>query len=147
MRTVFTLSLLAVVVASAASAAKFAPLTEPKAETARSQPSPAVVSIPVRKASVEVRQAPVPLQWGYKHETVAVAAGEAPTIADLASKVVTDQAADAGESGAKSAIEADGYKGVRGLVRGPDGSWRGKAMRGRMEVAIRVNPDGSVSAD
>ena len=147
MRTVFTLSLLAVVVASVASAAKFAPATEPKAEGARSLPSSAAVSAPVRKSAVEVRQAPVPLKWGYKHETVSVATEEAPTIADLTSKVMTDQAANAGEGSARAAIEADGYKAVRNLVRTPDGSWQGKAMRGRVEVAIRVNADGSVSAD
>jgi hypothetical protein len=164
MRTVFTLSLLAVVVASAASAAKFAPISEPKAEPARSAlpviaPSPtAQASTSVRKPTVEVRQAPVPLQWGYKHETVAVATAESPTIADLTSKVMADQASTgqalldqpgnpADGAAAKAAIEADGYKGVRGLVREADGSWRGKALRGRTEIAIRVGPDGSVSAD
>src|SRR3954463_3948574 len=40
---------------------------------------------------------------------------------------------------AKRAIEFDGYKNVRGLEKGPDGTWRGRAMRGRTEVAVRVD--------
>jgi hypothetical protein len=51
------------------------------------------------------------------------------------------------DSKAKAAIELDGYKNVRGLVKDADGVWRGRAMRGRTEIAIRVNADGSVSAD
>jgi len=48
---------------------------------------------------------------------------------------------------AKSAVEQDGYKNVRALVKDDNGVWRGRAMRGRTEIAIRVNPDGSVSQD
>jgi hypothetical protein len=48
---------------------------------------------------------------------------------------------------AKAAIELDGYKNVRALEKGPDGIWRGRAMRGRTEIAIRVDATGSVSAD
>jgi len=48
---------------------------------------------------------------------------------------------------AKAAVELDGYKNVRGLEMGPDGIWRGRAMRGRTEIAIRVDATGSVSAD
>jgi hypothetical protein len=51
------------------------------------------------------------------------------------------------DSKAKAAIELDGYKNVRGLVQDAGGVWRGRAMRGRTEIAIRVNADGSVSAD
>lgn len=48
---------------------------------------------------------------------------------------------------AKAAIELDGYKNVRALEKGPDGIWRGRAMRGRTEIAIRVDASGSVSAE
>ncbi|HSH99478.1 MAG TPA: hypothetical protein VLA02_02665 [Reyranella sp.] len=51
------------------------------------------------------------------------------------------------DSKAKAAIELDGYKNVRGLVQDAGGVWRGRAMRGRTEIAIRMNADGSVSAD
>jgi hypothetical protein len=48
---------------------------------------------------------------------------------------------------AKRAIEFDGYKNVRALVKGPDGIWRGRAMRGRTEIAVKVDATGNVSAE
>ena len=48
---------------------------------------------------------------------------------------------------ARKAIEFDGYKNVRALEKGPDGVWRGRAMRGRTEIAIRVDANGNVSAE
>ena len=48
---------------------------------------------------------------------------------------------------ARRAIEFDGYKGVRQLVKGPDGMWHGRAMRGRTEIAVRVDASGNVSAE
>ena len=59
----------------------------------------------------------------------------------------SDDAKAVGGTQAKAAIELDGYKNVRGLEKGPDGVWRGRAMRGRTEIAIRVDATGSVSAD
>ena len=44
-----------------------------------------------------------------------------------------------GNAQAKAAIELDGYKNVRGLEKGPDGMWRGRAMRGRTEITVRVD--------
>lgn len=58
-----------------------------------------------------------------------------------------DAAKSADSSRAKAAVELDGYKNVRGLEKGPDGVWRGRAMRGRTEIAIRVDDSGNVSAD
>ena len=55
--------------------------------------------------------------------------------------------ASGNDSEAKRAIEFDGYKNVRGLEKGPDGTWRGRAMRGRTEIAIRVDASGNVSAE
>lgn len=52
-----------------------------------------------------------------------------------------------GESQARRAIEIDGYRQVRGLVKRPDGSWSGRAMRGNTEITVMVAADGSVSAD
>jgi hypothetical protein len=46
---------------------------------------------------------------------------------------------------AKSAIEADGYKSVKNIVAGPDGTWRARAMRGNTEVALTVDRTGRVS--
>jgi hypothetical protein len=59
----------------------------------------------------------------------------------------SDDTKAGGNTEAKAAIELDGYKNVRGLEKGPDGTWRGRAMRGRTEIAVRVDASGSVSAD
>jgi hypothetical protein len=48
---------------------------------------------------------------------------------------------------AKAAIEADGYKGVSVLGKGPNGAWRAKAYRGTTEVRITVDDTGQVSAE
>ena len=61
-------------------------------------------------------------------------------VPDQASKKVSSSAA------AKAMIEADGYKNVRSVTRAPDGSWRGVAMRGTVEVALSVDGDGRVTA-
>ena len=50
------------------------------------------------------------------------------------------------EMTAKAAIEADGYKGVRALSRGPDGVWKAWARRGETDVMVRVDSTGDVSA-
>ncbi len=49
------------------------------------------------------------------------------------------------DAAAKAMIEADGYKRVTGLAKGPDGKWRGRALRGATEVAVSVDAGGSVS--
>jgi len=50
------------------------------------------------------------------------------------------------EGFARMAIELDGYKGVKGLAKGNDGVWRGRALRGTTEIAISVDANGNVSA-
>ncbi len=113
-----------------------------------------------RKATFEVRQAPVPIRWATKHEAVPVPDEAGPSIADII-KAATNQGnqgnqstqsalltdAGTGASAAKAAIEADGYKGVRNLVQTADGKWTGRAMRGATEISVTVTSDGSVSAD
>ncbi|MBS0537918.1 MAG: hypothetical protein JSR47_04135 [Proteobacteria bacterium] len=53
----------------------------------------------------------------------------------------------AGMAAARASIEMDGYRNVRGLVKSADGSWRGRAMRGKTEIGIVVDASGSVSAE
>ena len=48
---------------------------------------------------------------------------------------------------AKAAVEADGYKRVIVLGRGPNGTWRVKGHRGNMEVLLTVDEAGSVTLD
>jgi hypothetical protein len=50
-----------------------------------------------------------------------------------------------GESAARAAIEADGYKGVQVLRRGDNGVWHAKAFRGQTEVQLTVDGRGSVT--
>ena len=47
---------------------------------------------------------------------------------------------------AQRRIEQDGYKNVQNLQRGPDGLWRGTAMRGNAQVQVAVDRAGNVSA-
>ena len=48
---------------------------------------------------------------------------------------------------AKTAVEADGYKRVTVLGKGPNGAWRAKGFRGATEVLLTVDDTGRVSMD
>jgi hypothetical protein len=100
---------------------------------------------PVSKAVVEVRQAPVPLQMK-ERPPVAL-----PPIVETASATQPAQTMGAveveGGGFAKTAIESDGYKAVKNITVGPDGTWRARAMRGKTEVVLTVDREGRVSAD
>ncbi|MFO1082715.1 MAG: hypothetical protein U1E23_19080 [Reyranellaceae bacterium] len=52
--------------------------------------------------------------------------------------------ASAAEAAAKAQLEAKGYTGVRTLSRDPAGNWVAKAMRNNVEVAVVLEPNGSV---
>jgi hypothetical protein len=43
-------------------------------------------------------------------------------------------------------IQADGYKSPQGVVRGPDGRWHGKALRGTTLVDVSVDGRGNVTS-
>ncbi|TAJ25781.1 MAG: hypothetical protein EPO67_20090 [Reyranella sp.] len=49
-----------------------------------------------------------------------------------------------GSAAAQAKITADGYSNVQGLERQPDGSWKGKAMRGGAMVDVTVDASGNV---
>jgi len=103
--------------------------------------SPPIGDTSAAKPLVEVRQAPVPLLIRDRPPAV------------LAQPVETTMAAVPpvgeleGGNFAKSAIEADGYKAVKNLTAGPDGTWRARALRGKTEVVLTVDRTGRVSAD
>jgi hypothetical protein len=62
--------------------------------------------------------------------------------------LTTDQPqATGGNPDAKHAIEFDGYKDVHDMVKDPDGGWHARAMRGRTEIAVRVDASGNVSTE
>lgn len=113
-----------------------------RAATVPVRPDPVA---PVPKSAVEVRQAPVPLQM---RERPPVALSP---VVETASATQPNQSTGPleveGGGFARSAIEADGYKAVKNITPGPDGSWRARALRGKTEVVLTVDRDGRVSAD
>lgn len=146
---------------SSQGAATKAPASEaaPLASTARpaepgSEPKPALSSAQ-RKASVEVRQAPVPMQVKPRPPvhlpaadiTEAYAKGEAgtPAKANASTSAPSETGDQPGQAAARSAIEADGYRGVQVLTKGENGVWHAKAIRGRTEVRLVVDSRGSVT--
>jgi hypothetical protein len=153
-----------------AAALKALPVPPKTASAASAAPSEAPTATP--SGSLLVNRAPVPLAprthdtyyaskeaYGPKAPDPSVQTASATTLPDGSTAAVI---AGAGTDGglppsedtttganlqAKAAIELDGYKNVRALVKGPDGLWRGRAMRGRTEITVRVDASGSVSAD
>lgn len=131
---------------SAPAPAPAAPIVAPL--TRKGAPAPTV-----QKASVEMRQAPVPFQPKPRPPV------NLPPVADkdkATEAKATGQAGDkpgetsadpAGENAARAAIEADGYKGVKVLRKGANGVWHASALRGKTTVMLTVDAGGSVSAD
>jgi hypothetical protein len=112
----------------------------PAAVSAAPAPAPAPV---VKTASVEARRPPVPLLMKPR-----------PTIeppiydADAVGPEVPVRTGEAsGESAAKAAIEADGYKRAKVVRQGDNGIWYAKAMRGTTEVSLTVDAGGRVSLE
>ena len=56
----------------------------------------------------------------------------------------TPSNATGSEAAAKAQLEARGYTGVRSLSRDPAGNWAAKAMRNNAEVAVVLQPDGTI---
>ena len=121
---------------------------EPRTEIA-ANPAPAPVE---RKAALEVRQAPVPMQVKPRPALYLPTAN----ITEASSKAEAGPSAKAealtpapgnglGENAARAAIQADGYKAVQALSKGVNGVWRAKAMRGTTEVSVAVDSRGSVT--
>ena len=109
------------------------------------RPIPAMAAAPSKPATtIKTFQAPVPLLvTGHSDFFTASPTDATPSPApgpDIATARTDDAAA-------RAAIEQDGYRGVKKLVKGPDGSWHGSALRGSTEVAVRVDASGSVATD
>jgi hypothetical protein len=138
----------AVLLASVAGAHVFAPL--PDGTSSRGSVKAASTSGQIQsyqlsaKPVVETRQAPVPLVM---RERPPVALP--PALETVAARTPAQSATSNGEGGnfAKGAIEADGYKFVKTIAPGPDGTWRARALRGKTEVVVTVDREGRVSAD
>jgi hypothetical protein len=139
--------------ASVASAHVFMPLPDRTGALARSteQSQPPLMALPTKASALPARRAssldttrpPVPIVL--PHRRLFVPANEAVST-PYSSVAGTAPPVKMTETAAKAAIEADGYKGVRALTRGPDGVWKASALRGQTEVLLSVGPTGSVSA-
>jgi hypothetical protein len=148
-----TLALVALASGMLASAYFIGPA--PAATTAGSRPVPSIAMAAVTPSTpasnIKTLQAPVPLLVG-KHDQyfdVSSVPDTAATTAATPTTVTDGQQATAAadDAAAKASIQMDGYRNVRALVRAPDGSWHGRAMRGSTEIAISVDPTGTVSQD
>jgi hypothetical protein len=106
--------------------------------------APAPVPAPVAKqASFETRRAPVPLLMKPR-PTIEQPVFDADAVGP---EVPAKIGGGSGESAAKAAIEADGYKGAKVVRRGDNGIWYAKAMRGASEVSLTVDAGGRVSLE
>ena len=126
-------------------------LVEPRT-VPTAKPAPAAVQ---RKASLEVRQAPVPLQVkprppvnlpaadAMEANTKGAAGSSAKAEAVTSAPAATDN--QFSETAVRAAIQADGYKGVQVLRKGVNGVWHAKAMRGTTEVLLAVDSSGNVT--
>lgn len=115
--------------------------TATEAASAASKP---VADMTGSKPLIEVRHAPVPLQMRERPPVVLPQGLEPASV--TTPPTVSPEDVEA-RSFARSAIEADGYKTVKMIVAGPDGTWRARALRGGTEVILTVDREGRVSAD
>ena len=117
-----------------------------KADTASAasfSTSKPVVGAPASKPLVEFRQAPVPLHLRERPVVIVPATDEA----TATTPPLTPPSDAEGDGFARGAIEADGYRSVKNIAAGPDGTWRARALRGKTEVVLTVDREGRVSAD
>lgn len=138
--------------ASVASARVFVPATAQNGISPRStgQSQPPAAAVPPKVSTLQnpavsgATRSPVPLLLAYGRPVVSATGtplGSSPQGADAASRGKLT------ETAAKAAIEADGYKGVHTLSRGPDGVWKARALRGGTDVQLSVDQAGSVSTN
>lgn len=154
MKLRFLVLALVATVAGAASAHVFVPVPDRIGAPAKArgelqpmlQAVPKPTALPVRSASSapEATRPPVPILLSHRRPAVA-ATGIATDTYPLARDAAPP--GDMVEMTARELIEADGYKGVRLLSRGPTGVWKARALRGKVEVLVSVDSAGSVSAD
>ena len=100
--------------------------------------------------TVMAKRAPVPMQLAPRVPVAVRETTEADTARPDANRTETvppETAEGLSDSSVRAAIEADGYKRVRVLSKSENGIWRAVALRGKTEVALRVDAQGNVMAD
>lgn len=145
-RALIILPLLAVM-AGVASAQMLQPPGAPSAPSATANaPVRAKAELPPPPPSriaqtVVARQAPVPM----------VLTGRPPMLAPETTPAGSATADTAprqfSEIDARAAIEADGYRKPRIVNKGADGTWHARALRGAIEVSLRVDAQGNVAGE
>ncbi len=156
MKRVFLLFSFAVTTAGVASALAFAPARPDPAPTATAATTQSVAPVPSRlpaasgalaampaTPTLEIRQAPVPILMKVR-PPVDLPGFDADAVGPGASAEAGDVS---GESAAKAAIEADGYKGVKVLRKAENGLWHATALRGATLVPLTVDAEGRVSTE
>jgi len=97
----------------------------------------------VKKAPFEARRAPVPLLMKPR-PTIEQPIFDADAVGP---EVPAKIGGGSGDSAAKAAIEADGYKRAKVVRQDDNGIWYAKAMRGTTEVSLTVDAAGRVSLE
>ena len=116
--------------------------------------SSATVNATGQSGLPEMRRAPVPLvRKAPPRVPIAVVEPAPPSLPPAVEPTNEAQPAEPAprdpfdSKAAKTAVEADGYKRVTVLGKGPNGSWRAKGFRGTTEVLLTVDDTGRVSMD
>ena len=117
-------------------------LSEPLSKSV-GQPSPAPV---LRSASVDVRQAPVPMQVKPRMPVALPSddTSDAYARGEVGLSTTSGKGDKSGEDAARAAIDADGYKDVQ-ILRKDNGVWHAKALRGKTAVLLTVDSQGTVT--
>ena len=116
-----------------------APLA-PRPTTVQAVPA-SVSSARAGSDDLQRRQPPVPVVRRAPAPPAIVIPDEAPRSDTKAAPDGLDKMA------AKTAVEADGYKGVSIVGKSANGAWRAKAYRGTTEVVVVVDSTGRVSSE
>jgi len=136
-----------IVASTTATAIPVAATTRSDKPTAREAANPAALAPPPAPPTrISSAKPPVPLRTS-RHPTYWSEDPKPPPAATEGAVAAQTEKRATSDAAAKAMIEADGYKNVSSLVQRPDGSWRGLAMRGAVEVAISLEADGRVLAD
>lgn len=123
-----------------------APTPEPVSRSSAPRATPSGLAVALQAVAgssvLEAHQPPIPL---VRNVSALPKSAASPDVA--VPDVETQAQDDLARRAAKAAIEADGYKGVNVLGKGPNGAWRAKAYRGTTEVQLTVDVTGHVSAE
>jgi hypothetical protein len=104
---------------------------------------------PVVATQEAPRQGPFPNQTLAPPPGLAVATPPPASAAIIPEPTAPPQPASGNAPGSENAVRlilADGYKSPQGVTRGPDGRWRGQALRGTTLVDVSVDGRGNVTS-